>query len=143
VPAEPRISIPDLPISPLDKSPIVGRWEVVDFLLTPVAAIDETTAINWLGLLAIYSKDIVGFEAEPCDKPSFREHREEYADYFEDFETDPAALDIRAPDVDVISVDCYGEAWSGPGSEVIRVQGDSLVVVFDGVFLTMEPYLVN
>lgn len=142
-PAEPRLSIPEMPISPLDQSPIVGRWEVVDYLLTPVAAIDETTAITWLGLLAIYSKDAVGFEAELCDKPSFREHTERFVDYFQDFETDPAALEITKPDVDIVSIDCYGEAWSGPGSEVIRVQGDSLVVVYDGVFLTMEPYYVD
>jgi len=138
----PRISIPDIAISPSDESPIVGRWEVVDYRLTPVSAIDETTALDWLGLLVIYSADHVGFEAEMCDEPSFREHEEVYADYFEDFEVNPVELDIQDPVVDIVSVDCYGEPWSGPGSEVIKVQGDSLVVVYDGVFLTMEPYSV-
>ena len=136
----PATPITEIPISPLDESPLTGRWEVIDYELTPVAATDETTVMNWLGLLVIYSRDVVGFQAELCDAPTFREHREAFASYFEDFEVDPARFEITEPQVDVISIDCSGESWSGPGSEVIRVRGDSLVVVYDGVFLTMEPY---
>ncbi len=134
------VAIPDLEISPTDESPIVGRWEVVDYHITPVAAIDELEAIDWLGQLVVYSENAVGFESEMCGAPSFEEHAEFFDDYFADYEVDPTVFGIVAPEVDVISIHCEGLTWTGPGSELIHVRGDSIVVVYDGVFLSMERY---
>ena len=137
---EVRQSVSEIKILRLDVSPVVGKWEVVDYHITPVAAIDEDAALGWLGQLVVYTADVVGFQEELCEAPSFREHRERFAEYFKDFEVNPTLFEIQEPDVDVISIDCNGVNWSGPGAEVIRVQGDSLLIVYDGVFLTMEPY---
>ena len=134
------VPIPEIEISPTDESPIVGRWEVVDYHITPVAAIDELEAIDWLGQLVVYSENAVGFESEMCGAPSFEEHAEFFEDYFADYEVDPTVFGIIAPEVDVISIHCEGLTWTGPGSELINIQGDSIVVVYDGVFLTMERY---
>ena len=134
------VAIPDLEISPTDDSPIVGRWEVVDYVVTPVAALDELEAMDWLGQLVVYSKNAVGFKSELCDAPSFEEHQELFDDYFADYEIDPTVFGIAEPEIDVISIQCEGLPWTGPGSELIHVRGDSIVVVYDGVFLSMERY---
>jgi len=134
------VPISQIEISPMDESPIVGRWEVVDYHITPVAAIDESEATEWLGLLVVYSENAVGFESELCETPSFEEHAELFDDYFADYEIDPAVFDIEEPEINVISIQCGGFTWTGPGSELIHVKGDTIVIVFDGVFMSMETY---
>ena len=132
--------IMDIEISAFDESPIVGRWEVVDYDLTPVAAVDEEEAENWLGQIVIYSAKATGFEFELCEAPSFEERIERYQEYFGDYEVDPEGLGITEEEVDVIAVQCEGLTWQGPGAETVRVQGDTLVIVYDGIFLLLEPY---
>ncbi len=118
VAVEPMVPITEIEISRFDESPVLGRWEVVDYHITPVAAADDETVLDWLGQLVVYTAGLVGFQDELCDSPTYREHVELFEEYFEDFEVSPNLFEIQDPNVDIISIDCYGESWSGPGSEM-------------------------
>ena len=116
--------IPEIQIRPDDPSPVVGRWEVVDYLLTPVSAIGEDEAIDWLGQLIVFSENAVGIETELCDAPSFEERAEVFDDYFRDYGVSPEIFGVTEPEVDVINVRCDDAIWSGAGSELFRIKGD-------------------
>ncbi|GMQ81742.1 MAG: hypothetical protein BMS9Abin05_1177 [Rhodothermia bacterium] len=139
---------PDLPFTPIheiqihtdDPSPVVGRWEVVDYLLTSVSAIGEDEAIDWLGQLIVFSENAVGVETELCDAPSFEERTEVFDEFFSDYGVKSEFFGVTKSEVDVITVRCNNAPWSGAGSELFRVVGDTIVVVYDGIFLSLEPH---
>lgn len=139
-PDSPVARIPEIKIHPDDPSPIVGMWEVVDFHLTPVSAIAEDVAIEWLGQLIVFSENAVGFETELCDTPSFEESSEVFVEYFSVYGVKPEIFGVTEDEVDVINVRCDSAVWSGVGSELFRVVGDTIVVVYDGIFLSLEPF---
>ena len=139
-PESPAVPIPDIPIRPDDPSPISGRFEVVDFHMTPVAAIDEDEALEWLGQLIVYSETAVGMEEELCNSPVFATRIEIFSDYFDIYEVEPERFGLDTTEIEIVSVQCSGLAWSEVGAETFRVAGDTLVAVFDGLFLSLEPY---
>lgn len=136
----PITPIPEIQIHPNDPSPVVGRWEVVDYHLTPVSAIGEDEAIDWLGQLIVFSENAVGIETELCEAPSFEERSEVFDEYFSDYGLRAERFGVTEHEVDVISVRCNNEPWFGAGSELFRVVGDTIVVVYDGIFFSLEPY---
>lgn len=140
VPEAPVIRIPDIPIDRDDPSPISGRYEVVDFHLSPVAAIDENEALDWLGQLVVFSEDIVGSEMDVCDAPSFVQETLSFSDHFSVFDVSFDQFGLESSAFEVISVRCGNEPWIGVGGETFRIAGDTLVTVYDGVFLSLEPY---
>ena len=124
----------------MDKSPLAGRWEIMNLFLTPVAVISEEEALDWFGTVVIYTEKTSVLMQDACEDTGYVIRQERFADFFENYVLSREELRIPDDPFDVVSVTCGGREWDVPGAEVIPADEERLLVVWDGVIYVLRAY---
>jgi hypothetical protein len=124
----------------VDKLPMFGKWKIVKFEFgNGISAMDDQEAKTWLGKIAEYDSALAKFDADQCQRPSYKasiKNAEEY--FYDEFATAAKTLGLAQERVEIIEIFCGENAWDSPSRLLIKLNDDKAFMVSDGVFFLLE-----
>ena len=115
----------------------LGKWKVIDASFPGISAMDMDEARAWFGSVAVYTNKLVSFREEVCVSPSYKINNLSEGEFYTDYKVTFKQLDIEAKSVDVLEVGCP-ENWTAAGSALIKADGRSGYLLWDGVFFRVN-----
>ncbi len=129
--------ISDISVGRSDDSPLAGKWEIMNVIRTPVSVITEQEAFDLLGIRVVYSRKKAVLPNHACTETGYKIRVEAFADYFRDNDISADQLKIKTDLFEVVRLTCNGLEWRVPGAEVIPVEPDRLLIIWDGAFYVL------
>ena len=123
-----------MPLAPATAPATSDRtWQITDFRLPAVSALDEAGAEGWRGAFVHLQPHRSTNARQTCDRPVYTE-RTHVAGPFLDTEYRVAA-DAQVRVFDVI---CDGQPWAALGGRVLSFGAAGEFAVWEGVFFTLR-----
>lgn len=111
--------------------PISGEWVIKDYKLSTVSGMDEKKAETYLGMEALFNKDVVSIGENNCLEPTFKIKNVNSSDYLVyHYKTSPESLGIESEEIQIVSVTGIDQFFN----EFIKISEDIVIVNIDGVF---------
>ncbi|MCK5771481.1 hypothetical protein [Algiphilus sp.] len=115
----------------------VGEWEVTGARFPGISAMGVDEAEAWFGARAFYAEERVAFRGTTCGAPAFRVESVDEDAFRSLYRASFAALELEGDAVEVLRVGCPSE-WASPAAMLIKVDGGSGYLVWDGVFFEVD-----
>ena len=122
-----------------EKVPLVGgSWIVIDHKAPGISAMSKEEADSWVGKMAEYTIEKASFDGKECAPPIYKPRAMRTDEFYAGFRAAPESLGYEGGSIDVVEVYCGGSQWMNPGGMLIRVGGNKLFLVWDGVFFHLK-----
>jgi len=130
--------ISEISVRRSDDSPLAGKWEIMNVIRTPVSVITEQEAFDMLGTPVVYTATKAVLPNHACTETGYKTRIEVFADYFRDYDISADQLKIKTDLFEVVKITCNGLEWHVPGAEVIPVEPDRLLIIWDGTVYVLK-----
>lgn len=115
--------------------PLYGEWVIKDYRIGNVSAMNEDTAMTYLGKEVLFHEDLVAIGDEYCIDPIYKIKNVNPVDYLiYQYKTSPKFLNIDKDEIQIISVISSEQFFY----EFIKLSEDTIIVNIDGVFFYLK-----
>lgn len=115
-----------------------GEWIVVqEIARNPIYALSNEEIESIIGKKVIYKTDVVIFGERICNQPKYDEECISDSEFFIENRLELRSLGINENTVKTITIWERDEVWVNPGGFFIVKNGNTLIMLWDGVYFEL------